>query len=133
MPRDVALTVQVIDTALHRKSLPLIEGSGEASVVLWPGNGAQYRTMQILDLAPGDRTIDLSHVQDCVYYVRAGEGAVRNLASGEAQPLRQGSVVHIDGGDRYRIEAGGAGLGLVGGPVPADPALYESLAGQEVP
>jgi hypothetical protein len=127
MISDAPRTVQVIDTANVNKSLALIDGQGSARVVLWPGNGARFRTMQILDLAAHDRTIDLGHSNDCVYYVVLGAGWVRDLQKMSAEPLVEGSMVHIDAGDRYRLEAGSGGMRVVGGPVPADPALYSSL------
>jgi mannose-6-phosphate isomerase-like protein (cupin superfamily) len=96
-------------------------------VVLWPGNGSRFRTMQLLKLEPGDRSIDLCHTEDSAYYILAGGGVVRDLADGGAQDLVEGSILHIDRGDRYRFEAGAGGMSAVGGPVPADPALYQHL------
>ncbi|PZQ97663.1 MAG: hypothetical protein DI533_10835 [Cereibacter sphaeroides] len=79
-------------------------------------------------MAADDTTVDLSHAHDCVYYVSNGSGRISDLTVGSAQELIEGSIVHIDGGDRYRLEAGSDGMRVVGGPVPADPALYEEFA-----
>jgi mannose-6-phosphate isomerase-like protein (cupin superfamily) len=125
-------TVQVIDTEGAGLALPLVEGRGEARVLLWPGNGARYRTLQVLRLGPAARTVALSHGQDCVWYVIRGGGEVRDLATGAAQEITEGAILHIDAGDRYRIEAGDGGAELIGGPVPADPALYAGLAAPAV-
>ncbi len=117
-------TVQVIDSAVNRKDIALINGDGAAWVVLWPGNGARYRTFHILELHPNDQTVDLCHAADCVYYVVEGTGNVRDLETDEIQPLVDGAIVHIDAQDRYRLEADDGGMRLIGGPVPADPDLY---------
>ena len=95
---------------------------------LWPGRGALYRTIQIIELHGGDRTIEFSHRNDSVYYVKAGEGSVIDVKEGVNLPLVEGSMIHIDAGDTYRFEANGAdGLTLIGGPCPADERLYASL------
>jgi hypothetical protein len=36
-------------------------------------------------------------------------------------------MAHVDAGTTYRFRAGDAGLDLIGGPAPADPALYAHL------
>lgn len=130
MSSDSKPQVQVIDSRVNHKKLALIKGKGTALVVLWPGNRARFRTMQILQMEAGDETIDLRHPHDCVYYVSNGAGRVRDLSSGAAQDLIEGSIVHIDARDDYRIEAGADGMRMVGGPVPADPELYASLAAE---
>lgn len=127
MSSDPSRTVQVIDSAVNSRKIALIDGRGSASVVLWPGNGARFRTMQLLKMEGGDRTIDLCHTQDSAYYIIAGSGLVRDLATGTAQDLVEGSILHIDHHDGYRFEAGPDGMHAVGGPVPADPALYDHL------
>lgn len=129
VPPESLQTVRVVDSAVDCPSLPIIQGKGNAKVVIWPGNGARYRTFQVLDLEDGDRTADLSHPTDSVYYVAEGAGVVANPASGERWPLAEGAMVHIDRGDAYRFEAEGpAGMTLLGGPCPADEALYALIA-----
>ncbi|CAH1694544.1 conserved hypothetical protein [Hyphomicrobiales bacterium] len=128
-------TVRVVDSAIDCPDLPIIVGSGRAKAVMWPGNGALYRTFQVLDLEPNDQTIALVHPSDSAYYVAAGSGVIADLNSGERMPLVEGSMVHIDKGDHYRFEAAEtAGLKLIGGPCPADPQLYAHLttAGEAV-
>lgn len=120
--------VRVIDSAIPRKPLPLVDGAGEAHAVLWPGNGARYRTVNIITLGAQARTIDLSHAHECVYYISEGGGAIRDLASGTAQDLVEGSMIHIGPKDGYRLEAGSSGMKAIGGCVPVDPALYEIKA-----
>lgn len=122
-------TVRVVDSRASVPRLPLVVGEGEAAVVMWPGNGALYRTFQVLTLKPGDRTVDLTHPSDSAYYVSAGAGDVVDLTTGERQALAEGAMLHIDRGDRYRFETEDTrGLVLIGGPCPADPALYAGIA-----
>ena len=121
-------TVRVVDSALDCPPLPFVVGGGNARAVLWPGRGALYRTIQIIELHGGDRTIEFSHPNDSVYYVKAGEGSVIDVKEGVSLPLVEGSMIHTDAGDTYRFEADGAdGLTLIGGPCPADERLYASL------
>ena len=118
-------TVSVIDSATTRKSLPLVKGEGEAYAVLWPGNGAVLRSIHVIELKPGDTTRDLSHRNECVYFIETGEGVIRDLSDDSTQSLIPGSMIHIGPEDAYRIEAGETGMRAIGGPVPVDPTLYK--------
>jgi mannose-6-phosphate isomerase-like protein (cupin superfamily) len=122
-----AATVQVIDTASLNRELPIVQGGGNSRVVIWPGDGAKYRSLQLLTLEPGAATIALRHPSDCVYYVISGSGAVHDITSGEQFAVSEGSMVHIDRGDEYTIAAGEQAMQLVGGPCPPDDALYASM------
>ena len=119
--------VRVIDSAIGCPNIPIVQGSGNAQAVVWPGNGAQFRTFHVVSLEPGASTIELRHPSDCVYYVAEGGGSVQGGGADERFDLIQGSMVHIDAGDAYRIAAGEAGVKVIGGPCPADMALYAGL------
>lgn len=119
--------VRVIDSAVNCPEIPLVEGQGNAKVILWPGNGAEFRSMQLFTLHTGDQSVALKHINDCVYYVIAGAGLIESLADGSRQELVEGSIVHIDANDEYRIAAGDYGIKFLGGPCPPDAALYASL------
>jgi len=122
-------TVRVIDSAGACPEIPIVDGAGNAKVVLWPGNGAEFRTMQVIRLEDGAATIALTHPVDCVYYVAAGAGQIVDLATGAASDLAEGAMVHIDAGDGYKLRAAAGGdLTVLGGPCPADPGLYSQLA-----
>lgn len=116
--------VRVIDTAREGIPLPIVEGQGWARAVLWPGNGALFRSLHLITIGAGSATLALSHANDCVYYVMAGAGMIVDLSSGAAQPLIEGAMVHIDAGDAYRLQAAADGMRLVGGPCPPDEAFY---------
>jgi len=122
-------TVRVIDSNSTCPEISIIEGGGNAKVVLWPGNGSEFRSMQLVRLEPAARTVLLRHTSDCVYYVVEGAGAVAG-EDGSRQAIAEGSMVHIDAGDGYRIEAGSGGMRFLGGPCPPDPALYAELTAE---
>jgi quercetin dioxygenase-like cupin family protein len=108
-------------------TLEIVEGTGRAHAVIWPGMGAQLRSIHMIELAAGARTIALRHPSEAVYYVIDGGGEVVDVGDGQSQPLRPGSMAHIDAATTYSFGAGADGLSLVGGPSPPDPALYEGL------
>jgi mannose-6-phosphate isomerase-like protein (cupin superfamily) len=109
--------------------LDIVDGAGAARALIHPGVGAQFRSTHRISLRPGSRTVPLCHPSDAVYFVMAGTGVVRPDDSAPEQPLRSGLMIHIDGGTGYLFAAGDAGLELVGGPCPPDPALYEAIGG----
>lgn len=115
--------VQVLD-AQGGPELAVVESGGTATAVIWPGMGADLRSMLRLSLDGGGSTVRLSHPSDAVYYVISGGGEVTDGEGGEGQELVEGSMVHVDAGDSYALRAGPDGLEAVGGPAPADPALY---------
>ncbi len=114
---------RVIDSAVDCPEIPIVEGEGNAKLVLSPHNGASFRSFQLVSLAAGARTIELSHSSDCAYYVIEGAGAIVDTGTLARFDLAEGHMVHIDAGDRYRIEAGQTGIKVIGGPCPPDEAL----------
>lgn len=121
-------TVRVIDSSVGCPEIPIVEGEGNAKVVVWPGSGSQYRTFQIITLGAEAKTIPLSHSTDAAYYVVQGSGSILDLVSGEGQDMAEGAMVHIDADDRYQFVAHADSFKVLGGPCPADESLYESLA-----
>jgi quercetin dioxygenase-like cupin family protein len=119
--------VRVLDAGEECPALPIVEGEGMARAVIWPGIGAQLRSMHRISLAPGARTIPQRHPMEAVYYVLSGEGIVRDPEHPPEQPVVEGSMVHIEPGTAYVLEAGPEGIEILGGPCPADPALYADL------
>lgn len=80
--------------------------------------------MHRISLGSGGRITRQSHEMEAVYYVMAGTGSVGEPDGGSEQSLLEGSMVHVEPGTAYRFLAGAEGLELLGGPCPADPALY---------
>jgi hypothetical protein len=118
--------VEVID-ADSGPPLPIVERGGRAQAIIWPGMGAKLRSLHRISLEPGGWMVELSHLSEAVYYVLSGSGAVREGSSGPLEPILEGSMVHVDAGTPYVLGASADGMELVGGPAPADPALYGSL------
>ena len=75
MANRLANPARVVDSAVGCPEIPIIVGPGNARVVMWPGNNAQFRTFQIITLERGARTIRLHHGSDAVYYVMGGAGS----------------------------------------------------------
>lgn len=131
MASESQAKVQVIDSEVTRRPLPIIDGTGSAFAILGPDNGAHFRTVNLLEMAGDDRTLELQHRHECVYYVQTGSGAIIDLANGRSQPLVEGSMIHIGPDDRYRLQADDSGMTVIGGCVPMDPTLYtETLAAE---
>jgi quercetin dioxygenase-like cupin family protein len=120
--------VAVLDADERCPRLPLVTGQGEAYAVVWPGVGAAMRSMHRISLGPGGATVSQRHPMEAVYSVIGGSGRVRDPDSGAAEVLVDGAMFHVDPGTAYVVEAGSDGIELVGGPCPADPALYRSLS-----
>lgn len=115
--------VVVVDAA-DGPELDLVGEGGSARAVIWPGMGATLRSMSRISLGAGGRTRRLHHPGEAVYYVIEGAGRVLDADEQADEQLIEGSMVHIDGGTEYELSAGDSGIELVGGPAPADPALY---------
>jgi mannose-6-phosphate isomerase-like protein (cupin superfamily) len=129
MSHETFDTVRVIDGAVDCPALPIVAGAGTATAVIWPGVGAEQRSMHSIRLERDASTVVLSHPSDCVYYVIQGAGVIVDGATGAVQPLCEGAMVHIDAGDSYLLRADGDAMSVVGGPCPPDPAFYAHIEG----
>ena len=103
-------------------SLPLVEGDGSATALVWPGCGARLRSMHLITLGSAARSRPQSHEHEAVYYVIGGTGTVGS------HKVEEGSMVHVAPGVSYVFEAGDDGLELIGGPSPADESLYKEAS-----
>lgn len=114
--------VQIVSPDRARP-LPLVDGDGEAVALVWPGMGAEHRSMHRFRLGALARTSTQYHAGEAVYYVAEGSAQVRG---GDQRPhsLQTGAMVHIAPRTTYRFEAGDIGAVLFGGPCPPDPSLY---------
>jgi len=107
--------------------LGIVAAHGRAWAVIWPGTGARCRSLHRVSLGPAGSTMPLRHPGEAVYYVLFGRGTVAD-AGRASHPLAEGAMIHIRPRGEYRFEAGEAGLELIGGPCPPDPALYDGIA-----
>jgi uncharacterized RmlC-like cupin family protein len=121
--------VQVIDSAGDLPTLPIVQGSGIARAVVWPGMGAESRSMHRITLEPGGRTVSLCHEGEAVYYVRAGVATVVDGDAPHPHVVAAGSMFFVEPNTAYAVMAGADRVELIGGPSPPDPALYESIIG----
>ncbi len=119
--------VRVLDSGDACPTLPIIEQGGSARAVVWPGVGALHRSMHVIRLDANAATTPLSHPSDAVYHLCEGTATAADPEGGDSFDIEVGAMLHIDAGTTYRIEAGGEGALLVGGPCPPDPAMYEHL------
>jgi quercetin dioxygenase-like cupin family protein len=119
---------EVLDVG-HGPELALIASGGRAHAVIWPGMGAQLRSLHRIALEPEGETVVQRHPSEAVYYVLEGAGEITDVVVGESHALVEGSMPHIDAGTGYVLRAGEAGMTLIGGPSPADHALYASIRG----
>jgi quercetin dioxygenase-like cupin family protein len=125
MGAEAATAVRVLD-AEGGPELPIVEGPGTARAIVWPGIGAEHRSMHRITLGEGAATVELRHPGEAVYYVVDGAGEAVDPTSGEGHRLEPGSMVHIGPGTAYLIRARSGGLEVIGGPSPPDPELYGS-------
>lgn len=119
--------VRILKPTGDRPSLPLIDGEGEATAIVWPGVGAHERSLHRFVLASGSRTMLQRHPGEAVYYLKDGSARVWDADADEQSELQIGSMVHIEPETGYVFTAGDDGAEIVGGPCPADPALYTHL------
>ena len=119
----------VVAAADQGPELRIVAGDGDAHAVIWPGMGAELRSMHRISLGGGARTIEMTHPADAVYYVISGAGEAVDREAGEHGALIEGSMVHVDAGTPYELVARGQGMELIGGPCPPDASLYEGVGG----
>jgi len=119
--------VTVLDGDDRCPRLPLVRGNGKALAVVWPGVGAQMRSMCRIVLESRSATVQLSHPMEAVYYIISGAGTVMDPSLGDARDVVEGSMIHIEPGTPYAFMAGQSGLEIIGGPCPADPELFQSI------
>jgi mannose-6-phosphate isomerase-like protein (cupin superfamily) len=123
----VPQSVTVLDGDSGCPRLPIVRGEGTALAIVWPGMGAQMRSMCRIVLEAASATVQLSHPMEAVYYVIAGTGSVIDASLGETRPVVEGSMIHIEPGTHYSFLAGQSGLEIIGGPCPADAELFRSI------
>lgn len=119
--------VRVLKDDENCPDLPIVESNGSAWAVVWPGVGAELRSIHHISLQSIGRTIALSHPMEAVYYVMSGTATAIDPDEGIKHDLVEGSMAHIEPGTRYLFEAGIDGAEIIGGPCPADHTMYEHL------
>lgn len=126
-PPVLASEVRVLPDDADCAELPIVESKGRAWAVAWPGVGAHLRSMHRIALEGGGSTIPLRHPMEAVYYLIEGSAVATDVGAAEEHALVRGSMILIDPGTRYRLQAGEDGAQIVGGPCPPDPGMYTHL------
>ncbi len=99
----------------------LIEG-GTWFEMVGPASGAKCRGLYDLQFEQDGRSKLLTHPTEAAYYVVGGSGSIVHDTTGDAQPLAEGSMVHVRPHTPYRLIAA-AGTRLVGGPCPGQDSI----------
>jgi hypothetical protein len=116
------------DDADECPELPIVESNGRAWAVVWPGVGAELRSLHHISLSRDGRTVALEHPMEAVYYVMEGSATAVDLDGDTRDQLITGSMAHIDPETSYLFVAGPEGAEIIGGPCPADHRMYEHLS-----
>lgn len=119
--------VSVFGLEVDSPELPIVEGTGTAHAIVWPGVGAQIRSIHRISLGVGARTKEMSHPMEAVYYIIEGSGSVGDPSTSSDDELVEGSMIFVEPHTTYSIRAGDGGIEIMGGPCPPDPALYAHL------
>src|SRR6187200_1010271 len=67
---NVADKVSILDGS-RGPELDIVDGEGEARAIVWPGMGAETRSLQRIWLKAASRTVELRHPGEAAYYVVA--------------------------------------------------------------
>jgi quercetin dioxygenase-like cupin family protein len=118
--------VNVIKGSEPGPEIAIVESGGSARAVIWPGSGAEHRSMNLISLEPGGQTIELRHPSESVYHVTEGDGTMVDHEAGARHEVITGSMLFIEAETPYSFTAGPSGALLLGGPCPPDPDLYPS-------
>ena len=119
--------VQVVDVDDACPDLPLVEGTGSALAVIWPGVGARQRSMHLFSLDAEARTVQMEHPSEATYYVIEGAAVAADSSDGSVQQADTGAMIFIEPHTPYSIAAHEGPVRFVGGPCPPDPALYVGM------
>src|SRR2546430_16520946 len=90
--------VRVIDSAVGCPEIPIVEGEGNARVVLSPHNGSTFRSFQLVSLKQNARTTGLKHASNCVSYAAEGAAAFYDTVAGPRPVPPQGAMGHTGPG-----------------------------------
>ena len=107
--------------------LPIVDGKGVAHAIVWPGVGAEIRSINRISLGAGAQTKQMNHPMEAVYYIIEGSGSVSDPSVATDEDLIEGSMIFVEPNTPYVIRAGASGIEVMGGPCPPDPALYAHL------
>ena len=121
--------VMVLSRTSARRALAIVESGGRAEAIVWPGMGAQWRSLHRLELGPGGRTVVLQHASEAVYFVTTGDAEIVDERSGDHLALPVGSMVHIGPEHPYRFVGATATRAVRWQACPPDVTMYGDPGG----
>ena len=118
------MPVRVFDAAKDGVPLPLI--SRNARLIVWPGSGANFASMNKVILEPGEANVPHTHAEseDTIFVVE-GRGSVRDFDNDLVLPVDADCVIHVPEGIKHAVSAETRMLS-VGGPCPPDLAMLRA-------
>ena len=121
--------VRVISPSQWGPPMDIVYGGATCRAIVWPGNGGNERSLHYFAMPQGSSTVELVHGSEAVYYVAEGSVLVSDLTDEDSRVVGVGGMFHIQIGTHYLFAAEQEHTVVLGGPCPADIALYESLSG----
>jgi quercetin dioxygenase-like cupin family protein len=101
--------------------LPLV--AKQARLIVWPGSGAHYASMNHVILEPGEANVPHTHADsEDTIFILEGRASVRDFTHDVTLSAEAGCVVHIPAGIQHALTAE-TRLESIGGPVPPDLAM----------
>jgi mannose-6-phosphate isomerase-like protein (cupin superfamily) len=121
--------VRVISPSQWGPPMDIVRGGATCRAIVWPGNGGYERSLHYFAMPQGSSTVELVHRSEAVYYVAEGSVLVSDLTDAKSREVGVGGMFHIEIGTQYLFVAEQENTVVLGGPCPADIALYEALSG----
>jgi mannose-6-phosphate isomerase-like protein (cupin superfamily) len=125
--------VSVIRRADWGAPLSIVTGGAVCRPAIWPGMGARERSLHHFAMPAGSGTVRLAHPSEAVYYVMSGEVLVTDHSeASDPRRLGPGAMFHVAPGTSYSMISAEDATEVIGGPCPADDALYAVSGGETV-
>lgn len=117
-----------IHSASSSPLIPSMVGAGDAArALVWPGMGAQTRSMHLIDLSKQGQTRELRHDSEAVYYVISGNVIATDRDTGTVHRVPEGGMILVEPATRYVLSSPHGPAEVVGGPCPPDRGLYDGM------
>ncbi|MDR7417307.1 MAG: cupin domain-containing protein [Armatimonadota bacterium] len=112
------MPVYIFDAETDGVPLPLI--ARRARLIVWPGSGATYASLNRVELDAGEANVPHTHAEsEDTIFVIEGQGTVRDFDHDLVLPVHAGCVIHVPEGVRHAVTAE-TRMVSVGGPCPPD-------------
>ena len=106
--------------------VPLTLVAKQAKLVVWPGTGAHYASMNHVILEPGEANVPHTHAEsEDTIFVLEGRGTVRDFTNDVILDVGAGCAIHVPEGIHHAVSAEER-MVSVGGPCPPDLAMLRA-------